>query len=72
MVPLFVFYYSMKIDRVIYPYWGIYTQIKFSLILWSLMLPFMWVATHKSLNDLVVTDTTLDSDSYGSDIGMIN
>jgi hypothetical protein len=57
VIPLFVFYYSMKIDRAIYPFWNVYTQLEFSLILWFVMLPLMWIATHISLNDLVVQDS---------------
>jgi hypothetical protein len=72
VIPLFVFYYSMKIDRAIYPFWNVYTQLEFSLILWFVMLPLMWIATHISLNDLVVPGSGTIEESFVYDTGLFN
>lgn len=72
VIPLFVFYYSMKIDRAIYPFWNVYTQLEFSLILWFVMLPLMWIATHISLNDLVFSDSATIEESFIYDAGLFN
>ncbi len=45
-----VFYISVIALHVIWPYFGMAEQIEFSLVIWGISLPFVWLGTNISLN----------------------
>lgn len=50
MLAIIVFYITAISTRVIWPEFGIREQLIFSLLLWGLTLPVMWLSTNISLN----------------------
>lgn len=54
MPPIIVFYMSALAQKQIWPIFGITQQTEFGLIVWALILPFMWLTTNISLNDVGV------------------
>lgn len=60
MLAIVIFYISAIGLRVLWPEFGMGQQLSFSLILWGITLPFMWLSTNISLN--------ADTDTGGKDI----
>lgn len=52
MPPIVVFYFSALAQIQFWPVFSLTEQILFGLVIWALILPFMWLTTNLSLNDV--------------------
>lgn len=54
MLAIIIFYLSAVARIIIWPEFGFFQQLTFSLLLWAISLPIMWLSTNITLNSYVI------------------